>query len=104
MKNNARAWSKEFKEELRTTIPPVILTWDNLRQGLQREFVKTEDADKVWQEVQSLFQGEVEPVESYIRKFSLAWERMCRALLPQVAPPDMMKKDRFMAGLRETLR
>ena len=30
LKNDARAWSKEFEEELRTAIPPVILTWDNL--------------------------------------------------------------------------
>ena len=51
-----------------------------------------------------LVQREGESVDEYMRKFSLAWERMCKALAPQVPPPDMMKKDRFLAGLWENLR
>ena len=31
------------------------------------------------------------------------WEDLCRALHPQV-PPEMMKKDRFMIGLKTSLR
>ncbi|MCO5548055.1 hypothetical protein L7F22_001511 [Adiantum nelumboides] len=104
LKGDAQAWSKVLEEEYRVADPPVILTWDNLRRGLEVEFVKTEDADRVWQEVQGLVQRESEPVDDYIRKFSLAWERMCKALAPQVPPPDMMKKDRFLARLGENLR
>ena len=104
LKNDARVWSKAFEEELRAADPPARLSWDNLRHGLEVEFVKTEDPDKVWQEVQGLVQREGESVDEYIRKFSLAWERMCKALAPQVPPPDMMKKDRFLAGLWENLR
>ena len=49
-------------------------------------------------------QREGEPIDSYIKKFSLLWESLCQALQPQGAPPDMMKKDRFLAGLKENLR
>ena len=104
LKNDARVWSKAFEEELRAADPPARLSWDNLRHGLEVEFANTEDPHKVWQEVQGLVQREGESVDEYIRKFSLAWERMCKALAPQVPPPDMMKKDRFLAGLWENLR
>ena len=43
-------------------------------------------------------------MESYIKKFAMLWESLCKALRPQVAPPDMMKKDRFLAGLQDGLR
>ena len=54
--------------------------------------------------MQELKQQDNEPVESYIKKFSMLWESLCKALQPQVAPPDMMKKDRFLAGLQDGLR
>ena len=40
-------------------------------------------------------------MEEYIKKFFSLWEILCRALRPEVPPPDMMKKDRFLAGLRD---
>ncbi|RYA73815.1 hypothetical protein DD595_24815, partial [Enterobacter cloacae complex sp. 4DZ3-17B2] len=67
------------------------------------EIEKIVDPDTVWQEVQGLVHKEGEPVDAYIRKFSLAWERMCKTLAPQVPPPDMIK-DRFLAGLWENIR
>ena len=47
-------WSKTFEEGLRRADPPVQLDWDNLKEALETEFVKTEDPDKVWHEVQDL--------------------------------------------------
>ena len=79
--------------------PPVVLELVALKQALRVEFEKEEDPDKVWHEVQGLVQKEGEPVEDYIKKFSTLWESLCRALRPAVPPPDMMKKDRFLAGL-----
>ncbi len=104
LKGDARAWSKTHEEGLQRADPAVPLTWDNLRQALATQFAKVEDADKVWHEIQGLRQGEAKSIDDYGRKFSLLWERLCRALQPAVAPPDMMKKDRFMAGLCDTLR
>ena len=104
LKGDARVWSKEFEEKLRVAEPPVRLSWDNLRHGLEGEFVKTEDPDRVWHEIQGLRQREGEPINEYNKKFSLLWESLCEALQPQVPPPDMMKKDRFLGGLREDLR
>ncbi|MCO5567846.1 hypothetical protein L7F22_021542 [Adiantum nelumboides] len=104
LKSDAGVWSKAFERELSVADPPVRLSWDNLRHGLKVEFVKIEDLDKVWQEVQGLVQREGEPVDAYICKFSMAWERMCKALAPHVPPPDMMKKDRFLAGFWENIR
>ena len=80
------------------------MTWDSLKRALATQFVKVEDADKVWHEIQGLKQGEAESIEDYGRKFSVLWEKLCRALQPVVAPSDMMRKDRFMAGLSDTLR
>ena len=43
-------------------------------------------------------------MERYIKKFAMLWESLCKALHPQVAPPpDIMKKDRFLAGLPDGL-
>ena len=41
LKGDARVWSKEFEEKLCVAVPPVILSWENLRDGLEGEFVKT---------------------------------------------------------------
>ena len=84
--------------------PPVAVTLEGLREALAGRFVKVEDPDKVWQEIQGLRQGEREVVDGYIKKFSSLWERLCRALQPQASPPDMMKKDRFLLGLVKLLR
>ena len=54
--------------------------------------------------MQELKHQDNEPVESYIKKFAMLWESLCKALQPQGAPLDMMKKDRFLAGLQDGLR
>ncbi|MCO5584209.1 hypothetical protein L7F22_038132 [Adiantum nelumboides] len=63
----------------------------------------TEHQGKNW-DLEGLKQQEAEPIDDYIKKFSLLWKSLCQALQPQGAPPDMMKKDRFLAGLKENLR
>lgn len=104
MKGEARTWSKTYAEGLQTANPVVPLTWNGLKDALATQFAKVEDADKVWHEIQSLKQGGAKSIEDCGRKFSVLWEKLCRALQPAAAPPDMMKKDRFMAGLCDTLR
>lgn len=103
LKGDARAWLKAYEAKLQTFDPPVALNLEGLREALVEEFVKSEDPDRVWQEVQRLVQSENEPIEAYIKKFASLWEDMCKALQPQVPPPDMMKKDKFVAGLKNTL-
>ena len=46
LKGDARVWSK-FEEKLCVVVPPVILSWENLCDGLEREFVNKEDPDRV---------------------------------------------------------
>ncbi|MCO5614679.1 hypothetical protein L7F22_068963 [Adiantum nelumboides] len=104
LKGDARAWSRSHEEELQMADPPIQVTWDILRQALTENFVRLEDPNKVWHEIQGLKQQEAEPIDDYIKKFSLLWESLCQALQPQGAPPDMMKKDKFLAGLKENLR
>ena len=86
LKGDARVWSKEFEEKLRVAEPLVRLSWDNLRHGLEGEFVKTEDPDRVWHEIQGLRQREGEPINEYNKKFSLLWESLCEALQPHRYP------------------
>ena len=104
LKGDARTWSRGHEEGLQRAEPPVQLTWENLKQSLAAEFVKIEDPDKVWHEIQELRQGEAESITEYNKKFSLLWKSFCEALQPQVPPLDMVKKNRFLAGLREELR
>ena len=66
--------------------------------------MKVENPDKVWHQSQGLIQGPTEPIDNYIKKFPLLWESLCQALQPQGPPPDMMRKDRFLAGLKQNLR
>ena len=80
LKGDARTWSKTHEEGLQRAEPVVPLTWDNLRQALATQFAKVEDANKVGHEIQGLRQGEAESVDDYGRKFSLLWERLCKAL------------------------
>ena len=71
LKGDAWVCSRTFEEGLRKANPPVQLDWDNLKEALEIEFVKIEDADKEWQEVQGLFQKKSKHVKKYIHKFSL---------------------------------
>ena len=44
---------------------------------------------------------ESEPIDKYVDNFLLAWDCMCKALEAQVARLKVMKKNRFLIGLRE---
>lgn len=79
---------------LQASNPPVALNLENLKDALMEEFVKAEDSDKVWQEIQQLEQKGGHPIDDYINKFSSLWENLCKALWPQVPPAHKMKKDR----------
>ena len=68
-----------------------------------REFQHVEDVDKVWHAIQALEQKESKSVEDFLKKFTKFWEELCKALDPE-HPPEMMKKDRFLAGLKCSLR
>ena len=48
LKGDAQAWSKSYDEALHRADPLVQLSLDNLKDGLEVEFVKMEDLDKVW--------------------------------------------------------
>ena len=79
------------------------MNWDNLWGALVEEFERIEDLEKVWHEVQELKQQDNELVESYIKKFAMLWESLCKALQSHVAPLHIMKKDKFLAGLQDGL-
>ena len=100
LKGDARLWLKVYQEQLAATDPPGVLMVEVLKQALSEAFKKIEDPDRVWHSIQALVQGDGEQVEDYIKKISLLWDGLCKALEPQQPTPDMMKKDRFMAGLK----
>ena len=100
LKGEARVWFEAYVEGLGEQ----SLTLNEAKRALNNRFQKTEDPDKVWHTMQNLKQGDREPVELYEKKFILLWESLCKALPDGQVPLDMMKKDRFMAGLKDTLR
>ena len=80
LKGDAHTWLKSYEEELQRVQPQIALNLDNLKEALVEEFVKEEDPEKVWQELQGMMQKEEEPIGEYIQRFSLAWEELCEAL------------------------
>ena len=70
LKGEARASAKAYEEGLQASNPPIALEWEILKDALVAEYIKLEDPDKVWQEIQGLVQGEGEPIDAYIKKFS----------------------------------
>lgn len=102
MKGHARTWLKEFEAQQEAAQSPQIINVDGLKDALKREYERVEDADKIWNLVQDLKQGETESVEYFVKKFVKMWEQLCKALEP--GPPAMLKKDSFIAGLNATLQ
>ena len=100
LNGDARAWYEEYVNGLGET----PLTLNGAKRALGNRFAKVEDPDKIWHSMQKLMQGDNECVDSYDRKFVSLWESLCRALPVGQVPPDMMKKDQFMVGLKGTLR
>ena len=103
LKGDARAWFRDMEAQNIESEHPAILTFANVSKALVKEFQHVEDADKVWHAIQVLEQKELESVEDFLKKFNKLWEDLCEALDPE-HPPAMMKKDRFLAGLKPALR
>ena len=80
LKGDARIWWKAYEEQLEREHPPLAIIWDSLQGALAEEFERIEDLDKVWHEVQELKQRDNEPMESYIKKFAILWENLCKEL------------------------
>ena len=76
---------EEFLEKMEVAcisnhIQEPAISWDNLQEAVAEEFERKKDPDKVWHEVQELNQRDNEPMESYIKKFAMSWESLCKAL------------------------
>ena len=82
LKGDTQVWSKAFEGALHRANPPVQLSWENLKDGLEAKFVKMEDPDKGWKEVQELRKRDGECVNEYIKNFSSLWENLFMALQP----------------------
>lgn len=102
MKGDARKWLTRFEAEQAATIPPVVVTTEVVK-GLWQQYRSVRDADKTWQIVKTLRQGETKVVEHFLKQFEEVWEQLCLALMPE-QPPTMMKKGSFIASLKLALR
>ncbi len=103
IKGDARVWLKDFEAQQQEAEPPVPVTVELIKEALKTRYQRVEDPDKVWHTIQSLKQGETEPIESFVKWFTKLWDLMCTSLWPE-QPPAMMKKDSFIASLKNTLR
>ena len=57
----------------------------------------------MWKELCKIQQKNGQDVDQYLIEFGRLWSLWCEALIPE-APPQMIKRDRFVAGLEPTLR
>ena len=80
IKGDARIWSKAYEEQLSKEDPPIAISWDNLQAALAEESESIKDQGKVSHEVQELKQRDNEPIECYIKIFSMLWESLCKPL------------------------
>ena len=79
LKGDARTWLKEYESGLGDD----VLNVEEVKTALTNRFVKVEDPEKVWHDMQGFMQGDREVVETYVKKFLLLWESLCRSL-PQM--------------------
>ena len=83
LKGDARTWLKKYESGLGDD----VLNVEEVKTALTYRFVKVEDPEKVWHDMQGLMQGDREVVETYVKKFLLLWESLCRSLLEGQVPP-----------------
>lgn len=103
IKGDARLWLPNFEAQQQAVEPPVLVTVDLVKDDFKLKYQRVEEPDKVWHAIQNLKQGEMEPIEASVKRFTKLWEQLCIALLPE-QPPAMIKKDSSVAGLKATLR
>ena len=84
LKGDARTWLKEYESGLGDD----VLNVEEVKTTLTNRFVKVEDPGKFWHDMQGLMQGEREVVETYVKKFLLLWESLCKSL-PKGQVPHM---------------
>ena len=76
LKGDARTWLKDYESDTGDD----VLIVEGVKTALTNRFVKVEDPEKVWHDMQGLVQGESETVETYVKKILLLWESLCRSL------------------------
>lgn len=103
IQGDARTWLQEFEAQQQALTPPVALTFELIRNALILQFPNIEDAEKNWQTLKNLRQGETESVEFYVKRFLSSWNKWCQALGVE-RPPAMIKKDVFIESLKASLR
>ena len=60
--------------------------------------------EDLWKELSKLHQGEGEDINAYINRFEACWRRIIRVLGDNQAPPDFLKKDRFISLLHVSIK
>lgn len=78
------------------------LTFENVIKELVRKFQQVEDVDKVWHDTQVLEQKESKSVEIFLQKINKLWGYLCVHLALNYLL-EIMKKNRFMVGLKHAL-
>ena len=63
MKGDARTWLKDYESGLGDD----VLTMKEVKVALINRFVKVENPEKVWHDMQGLMQGDREVVENYVK-------------------------------------
>ena len=63
LKGDARTWLKDYESGLGDD----VLTMKEIKTALTNRFVKVEDCEKFWHDMQGLMQGDREVVETYVK-------------------------------------
>ena len=74
-----------------------------MKTAFLAQYRNVEEPDKVWHEIMGYTQRTKQSVDDYVMHFNRLWDKWGRALGNEV-PPVMLKKDRFMANLKESLK
>ena len=78
--------------------------WEQLRDALKERFGRVQSPEDLWRELSRIQQGEEEDITSYIKRFEACWRKIVRILEGNQAPPDFLKKDRFMSQLHGSIK
>ena len=101
--DEAKVWLQSFEATAMAQNPAVVLDYNRVKHAFLAQYRSIEISDEIWHEILGYTQKANQSIDDYTMHFTRLWDRWSRALGDEV-PPAMLKKDRFVANLKENLK
>lgn len=104
LQGDAKAWLQTQVTVFRTAHPSQQNPeYAVVRAAFLARFAQARSPNELWKDLCKEKQEENQDVDQYLMQFGRLWSLWCESLFPEV-PPQMIKRDRFVTGLKPTMR